>query len=194
MIKNAVYYLNMVLPDDAKARKHLGIVEREIAAADRIVTGLLDFARVTPANRVAMNVNDTVREYLASKPPPANVTPVVTLAGDLPAVHADAGQIELVLGNLVTNAVQAMANGGTLTVETMVVGEAVCISVADTGVGISEVHLAKIFEPLFTTKAKGIGLGLAVARRLAVANGATMTAESAPGRGSVFTIRFTGPA
>jgi len=194
VIKNAVYYLNMVLPDDAKARKHLGIVEREIAAADRIVTGLLDFARVTPANRMAMNVNDTVREYLASKPPPANVTPVVTLAADLPAVHADAGQIELVLGNLVTNAVQAMANGGTLTVETMVVGEAVCITVADTGVGISEVHLAKIFEPLFTTKAKGIGLGLSVARRLAVANGATMTAESALGRGSVFTIRFTEPA
>jgi PAS domain S-box-containing protein len=194
VIKNAVYYLNMVLPEAANARKHLGIVEREIAAADRIVTGLLDFARVTPANRMAMNVNDTVREYLAGKPPPANVTPVVTLAADLPAVLADAGQIELVLGNLVTNAVQAMASGGTLTVETAVVGGEVCISVADTGVGISEEHLAKIFEPLFTTKAKGIGLGLSVAHRLAVANGATVSAESAPGHGSVFTICFTGPA
>jgi signal transduction histidine kinase len=194
VIKNAVYYLNMVLPETANARKHLGIVEREIAAADRIVTGLLDFARVTPANRLAMNVNDTVREYLAGKPPPANVTPVVTLAADLPAVLADAGQIELVLGNLVTNAVQAMVNGGTLTVETAVAGGKVCISVADTGVGISEDYLVKIFEPLFTTKAKGIGLGLSVAHRLAVANGATITAESALGRGSVFTICFTGPA
>jgi PAS domain S-box-containing protein len=194
VIKNSIYYLNMVLPEAANARKHLGIIEREIAAADRIVTGLLDFARVAPANRIAINLNDTVREYFARRPLPPNVTPIVSLAPDLPVLLVDGGQLELVLGNLVANAVQAMTNGGTLTVETKKMGEAICISIGDTGTGIREELLSKIFEPLFTTKAKGIGLGLSVARRLAVSNGATITAESAPGRGSVFTIRFTGTA
>jgi signal transduction histidine kinase len=184
----------MVLPEDARARKHLAIVEREIAAADRIVTGLLDFARVSPANREAMDLNETVREYLARKPLPDNIVLVTTLADALPPVRADAGQIELILGNLVTNAIQAMPEGGRLTVETVMIQDGVRLTVADTGKGISPDDLEKIFEPLFTTKAKGIGLGLSVARRLALTNGATIAVESAPGRGSRFTMHFTSRA
>jgi PAS domain S-box-containing protein len=194
VIKNSVYYLKMVLPEDARARKHLAIVEREIAAADRIVTGLLDFARVSPANREAMDLNETVREYLARKPLPDNIVLVTTLADALPPVRADAGQIELILGNLVTNAIQAMPEGGRLTVETVMIQDGVRLTVADTGKGISPDDLEKIFEPLFTTKAKGIGLGLSVARRLALTNGATIAVESAPGRGSRFAMHFTSRA
>jgi signal transduction histidine kinase len=195
VIKNSVYYLNMVLPEDANARKHLGIVEREIAAADRIVTGLLDFARVSPSNRAAMDLNETVQEYLARKPLPDNVVLVTTtLADALTPVRADAGQIELVLGNLVTNAIQAMPEGGTLTVETAAVEDGACLTVTDTGKGISADDLGKVFEPLFTTKAKGIGLGLSVARRLARANGAEISVRSQPGRGSRFEVRFSAQA
>jgi PAS domain S-box-containing protein len=192
VIKNAVYYLNMVLPEDLKVRKHLTIVEREITAADRIVTGLLDFARVTPSNRAAMDVNAMVREYLDRKPLPATVVPVLELADDLPPAMADAGQIELIFGNLMTNAVQAMPDGGTLTVETRVLDGEVRVAVSDTGIGIRPDDLAKIFEPLFTTKAKGIGLGLSVARRLAADNGATLSATSLLGEGSRFELRFSG--
>jgi protein-histidine pros-kinase len=191
VIKNSVYYLDMVLPADAKARKHLGIIEREIAAADRIITGLLDFARVTPSNRTAVDLGTIVREHLDRAPLPENVVPVVRLGEGLPAVLVDAGQIELVIGNLVNNAVQAMPGGGTLTVETAVVDGEVCLVVADTGTGIAADDLGRIFEPLFTTKAKGIGLGLSVARRLALANGAAMRVESAVGQGSRFELRFS---
>jgi PAS domain S-box-containing protein len=190
VIKNAVYYLNLVLPEDPRVRKYLGIVEREIAAADRIVTGLLDFARVSPSNRAAMDVNAMVREYLGRKPPPDNVGPVVDLADELPLVVGDAGQIELIFGNLMTNAVQAMPDGGTLTVETGAVDGKVRVAVSDTGIGIRVDDFSKIFEPLFTTKAKGIGLGLSVARRLAVDNGATLSVRSSRGNGSCFELRF----
>ena len=193
VIKNAVYFLNMVLPNDPKVRKHLVIVEREIAAANRIVTGLLDFARVTPSTRADMDVNALVREYLGRAALPDHVVPVVALADRLSPVHADAGQVELIVGNLVANAVQAMPGGGTLTVETGVVEGDVRLTVGDTGVGISTDDLDKIFEPLFTTKAKakGIGLGLSVARRLARANGATLSVTSTPGLGSRFELRFS---
>lgn len=194
VIKNAVYYLNMVLPEDAKVRRHLAIVEREIAAADRIVTGLLDFARVSPSNRVAIDVNAMVREYLGRKPLPENVGLVVILGDDLPPVVADVGQIELIFGNLTTNAVQAMPDGGTLTVETGALGGEVRVAVSDTGVGIRDDDLGRIFEPLFTTKAKGIGLGLSVARRLAVENGAAVSVTSALGQGSRFELRFSSQA
>jgi signal transduction histidine kinase len=191
VIKNSVYYLNMVLPADPTAREHLAIVEREIAAADRIVTELIDFARVTPSNRDAMDVNAVVRDYFDRRPLPDDVVAVVTLAARLPPVAADAGQIELIIGNLVTNAVQAMPGGGTLTVETGTIEGDIWVTVADTGPGIDADDLGKIFEPLFTTKARGIGLGLTVARRLAVANGAGLSVTSVRGEGSRFEIRFS---
>ena len=194
VIKNSVYYLKMVTAADEKVAKHLGIVEREIVTANRIVTGLLDFARVTPPNRVAVDLSRLVREYFEQKPLPGAVEVVLELAEGLPAVSADPDQLLLVLGNLVSNAVQAMPEGGKLTVRTASGPEGVALSVTDTGAGIAAEHVGKIFEPLFTTKPRGIGLGLAVARSLSESNGATLTVESAPGRGSRFVIGFASPA
>ena len=194
VIKNSVYYLKMVTAADEKVAKHLGIVEREIVTANRIVTGLLDFARVTPPNRVAVDLSRLVREYFGQKPLPGAVEVVLELAEGLPAVSADPDQLLLVVGNLVSNAVQAMPEGGRLTVRTAGTPEGVVLSVADTGAGIAAEHVGKIFEPLFTTKPRGIGLGLAVARSLSESNGATLTVESAPGRGSRFVIGFASPA
>jgi two-component system, LuxR family, sensor kinase FixL len=190
VIKNAVYYLNMVMPEDARGRKHLAIVKREVDAADRIISGLLDFARVSMPIRVATDVNGIVRDCLDRMEPPGNVEVVVALATDPPAVQIDAGQIELVLGNLIANAFQAMPDGGTLRVETTARDEHVRLAVVDTGKGISTENLTKIFEPLFTTKPKGIGLGLSVAKRLVEANEATLTVQSVVGRGTRFEITF----
>lgn len=118
----------------------------------------------------------------------------IALVNNLPPVRADGSQIELIVGNLVANAVQAMPGGGTLTLETGVVEGDVRLTVGDTGVGISADGLGKVFEPLFTTKAKGLGLGLSVARRLATVNGATLSVTSVPGQGSRFAIRFSSEA
>ena len=117
----------------------------------------------------------------------------LTLAEDVPPVALDPAQLLQILQNLITNALQAMPTGGTLTVATARADGGVLVSVADTGVGISPENLPKIFQPLFSTKAKGIGLGLAVAKSLAEANGAGISVVSAPQQGSRFVVRFALP-
>jgi PAS domain S-box-containing protein len=194
VVKNAVYYLRMVVPDDEPARKHLAIIEREVGTANRIVTALLDFARVSVPRRVPSDLNAMVRACLDRAAPPPGVTVTATLGEDLPLVAIDPEQIVLVLGNLILNALQAMPGGGTLTVETSWTARDVLIGVADTGVGIAPEHLEKIFEPLFTTKARGIGLGLAMVKRLLEANGGQITVESTLGQGSRFLVRFPRPS
>src|SRR5437016_7386628 len=190
VVKNSAYYLRMVLPDDEPARKHLAIIEREVQTANRIVTALLDFARVSVPRRVPSDPNAMVRARLEREAVPDGVTVTAALAEDLPLVAVDSEQIVLAIGNLILNALQAMPGGGTLTVETSWTSQDVLIGVTDTGVGIAPEHVDKIFEPLFTTKARGIGLGLAVVKRLLEANGGRITVESTPGQGSRFLVRF----
>ena len=114
------------------------------------------------------------------------------IAPDLPRVYVDHHQIRQVLCNLVTNAYQAMPEGGDLTVSAQAEEEAVVLSVADTGVGISEENMARLFEPLFTTKAKGLGLGLMVVKNLVEANEGSIEVVSEMGKGSTFTVRLPG--
>jgi signal transduction histidine kinase len=121
---------------------------------------------------------------------------VTQIPADLSPVFVDPRQIEQVLGNLVTNAYQAMPEGGRLTIETSEVSGKpprsgwVSISITDTGCGIPEENMEKLFEPLFTTKSKGVGLGLATASSLVEANGGIIEVESEIGKGSTFTVRL----
>ena len=190
VMKNSVYYLKMVLPEDERVQKHLRIMEREVTTATRIVSDLLDFARAKPPSRAPTDLSELVREVLDRTPLAENVEVVARLAPDLPPVAVDALQVQQVLGNLITNGAQAMPEGGTLTIETARAEGGARVAVSDTGVGIAPENLEKIFQPLFTTKAKGIGLGLAVAQGLAEANGGTISVESAVGRGSRFLVVF----
>jgi len=193
VIKNSVYFLRMVLPDDDRVRKHLGILDREVETGTRIITSLLNFARSTPPRRVPLDLNGLVRDELERVPAADGVTMRLDLAADAPAVMVDPEQIRLVFGNLLLNAIQAMPIGGTLTVRTAPTPTGTSLLVADTGVGIAQEHLAKIFEPLFTTKAKGIGLGLSLAKRLVESNDGSISVESAPGQGTRFELRFARP-
>ncbi len=190
VIKNSVYYLNMILPQDEKIRKHLAILDREVANSDRIVTELLDFARVKASVRDAAGLVSIVRAALERLSVPESVTVQLELDEAMPAVLVDAQQVGQILLNFLQNAVQAMPDGGRVTVSTGEDRESVFAIVEDTGVGILPENLAKIFQPLFTTKAKGIGLGLALARDLAEANGGRITVESTVGRGSRFAVHF----
>ena len=190
VMKNSVYYLKMVLPEDERVQKHLRIMEREVTTATRIVTDLLDIARTKPPSQAPTDLSELVREVLDRTPLAENVEVVARLAPDLPPVAVDALQVQQVLGNLITNGAQAMPEGGTLTIETARAEGGARVAVSDTGVGIAPENLEKIFQPLFTTKAKGIGLGLAVAQGLAEANGGTISVESAVGRGSRFLVVF----
>jgi PAS domain S-box-containing protein len=194
VINNAVYYLKMTQPDvDEKISKYHAVIEQEVHNAEKIITDLLDFARVKSVDQELIAIPVLVQSVLARFLVPEYITTVLDLPADLPNILVDQRQMEQVLGNLTTNACQAMIEGGTLTIRAQpaALGDgqpAVRIQVIDTGSGIAAENLKKLFEPLFTTKARGIGLGLAVSRKLVEANGGRIDVQSEVGKGSTFTV------
>ncbi len=191
VMKNSVYFLEMTLADaDEKVRKHLGIIERQIDIADKIVSDLLDFARTRKPQRVPTDVNGLVREALEVSDIPDGIEVTTDLADNLPTLMVDGLQLHRVFVNLISNAVDAMPGGGDLTVRTAADERLLTIIVEDTGRGMRVKELAKIFEPLFTTKARGIGLGLPISRQLVKLNGGRIGVQSREGSGSRFIIEF----
>lgn len=188
-ISNSVYYLRMSLTAESpKVEQHLELISNAIRRADGIVTELLDFAR-QPATRIGTcSVVEAASKALAEVTVPPSVDVSFVPGGDSLLVAADMNQIRGILGNLIRNAVEAMPKGGGLTVRCSLDGDRVMVEVEDTGVGIANDDLEKVFEPLVTGKATGIGLGLAVSRRYASLNGGRLECESELGQGSVFRL------
>lgn len=195
VMTNALYYIEMVLQDPpARVADYLGILRRQIGISEKIVSDLLDFARVRKSDRSSTPLEPLVDEQLRRLGPLDRVEVVKDFPGDLPAALVDAGQIGQVVFNLMMNAVQAMDEaGGTLTLRGRTREDgAVILEVEDEGDGIAPEHLETIFEPLFTTRARGIGLGLAVCRTLLTGNDGSLTVESTPGAGTTFTLTLPG--
>jgi signal transduction histidine kinase len=191
-IKNTAYFLDMVLEEpDPKVKEMLEILEKKVDTCERIISSLLDFARVKSPTRRKVDIKEMVQETLSRIAVPESVEVVSQLNGTLPAILADPAQLGQVFGNIILNATQAMPDGGQLIVESQVPNpEWVAVSFTDTGVGIPEENLGRLFEPLFTTKAKGIGLGLAVTKTLVEGHGGSIEVESKVGKGSTFTVRL----
>jgi signal transduction histidine kinase len=196
-IKNAAYFLNMVLEEpNPKVKEMLEILEEKVNTCERIISSLLDFGRTKPPDWRKADINDIVQEALARISVPENVEVVSQLDEALPIIQADPNQLGQAFGNIILNAIQSMPEGGQLVVKTSEVSENlpqsewVAISFADTGVGIPEENLGKLFEPLFTTKTKGIGLGLAITRTLVEGHGGTIKVQSEVEKGSTFTVRL----
>ena len=173
---------------DETTRNYLEMISAEVRNSDQIISDLLDFARTRPPARVETWISELVSPALERFPPPENVLVTTDIPAHLPAVYVDRQQLALVLHNLISNACQAMPDGGRLDISSRLEAGQVALSVTDTGCGILPGDRERIFEPLFTTKERGIGLGLAISRGLAEANGGTIEVESAPGEGSAFTI------
>ena len=193
VITSAIYYLKLIQPDaDERVKKYLGMIDHEVRISEKIIADLLDFARVGSADREAVSVSDLIRQTLERFPPPASVQVTLDIPADLPQVFVDLRQMTQVLGNLVVNACQAMAGGGVLSVSSEQSSGSsdhwIRIAVKDTGVGIPPENMSKLFVPLFTTKTKGIGLGLPVSQKLTEANGGRIEVESEAGVGSTFTV------
>lgn len=189
VIKNSVYYLKMIseqLDDDG--RGCVNEIDREVMTANRIVSELLDFTRDPPTQLEVFPLTNAITKAVQVASIPDTVQVRFDCPDVDPLVHADQGQIERILINLLRNACQAMSEGGILTVKTTVSPESAKVNVTDTGVGIPPEDLANVFEPLFTTKAKGIGLGLAVSRRYAERNGGCLTVESTICKGTTFQL------
>jgi signal transduction histidine kinase len=192
VINSAVYYLKLVQPDaDEKIKKYHSIIEQEVNTAGRIINDLLDFGRIVSPDCQPVSIPELIQHVLTRFPPPASVRVKLNLPASLPKVFVDQLHLEQVLGNLATNACQAMKDredGGKLTISASLKKNQVAIAVKDTGTGISPENMPKLFEPLFTTKLRGIGLGLAVSKKLAETNGGSIAVRSEPGKGSIFTV------
>jgi signal transduction histidine kinase len=122
----------------------------------------------------------------------ASIDVRVAAPSSLPRVVADRDHLKQVLLNLVLNAVQAAGRGGRVTLEAQPARDGITIVVADTGPGIAPDVLPRIFDPYFTTRNGGLGLGLTIARRIVQAHGGSLEVESTPGAGARFTVRLPG--
>jgi len=160
-----------------------------VVTSEHIISSLIDFARPRAPVWQEVDINGIVQETLSRNGVPGNVMVIRRLDESLPAILADPDQLVQVFGNIIRNAIQAMPEGGRLTVKSKVSSPGwVSVSISDTGVGIPPKDQQKLFEPLFTTKAKGIGLGLAVSKILVEGHGGTIEVKSKVGEGSTFTV------
>ncbi|HEX3889404.1 MAG TPA: ATP-binding protein [Verrucomicrobiae bacterium] len=174
-----------------KLEQFLEVSKGEIARLDYIITQFLQAIRPAPLQLKLASLNDVVEKTLELLRPEIEnrgITVKAKLARHLTATPIDATQMQQVLVNLVKNAAQAMTNGGTLTLQTGENADAVWVSVADTGGGIPQEQINRIFEPFYTTKKKGSGLGLMIVQRIVRAHGGKIELESHVGRGTTFRI------
>jgi signal transduction histidine kinase len=190
VMTNAVYYLDAVLKESpAEIKDYLGILRTQISLAEKIVGDLLDFARIKTPQVETVSIRQLVDDQIKRVGKLDGVSVKHDFPSDLPSVRVDRIQIGQVLLNLIMNALQAMNGNANLTFRGRRAADGfVRLDVIDTGMGMSTEQMDKLFEPLFTTKARGIGLGLAVSRGLVQANGGVISAESTPGGGTTMSV------
>jgi two-component system sensor histidine kinase HydH len=179
-------------------------IAREATRLERLVNDLLAYARPRPPRRLPTDLVASVQEVLALVRPVA-ATAGVTLRFAVPdgvsKVHADPEQLKQLFSNLVLNGLQAMPNGGSLSVRARAISDAairnpqsaIVIEVEDTGSGIPEADLPRVFEPFYTTRTKGTGLGLAICRQIVEAHGGTIRVERTGPKGTTILVMLPTP-
>lgn len=191
VIKTSIYYL--LKADNAseeKRKAHLERIGRQVDVATQVITALNDFARLPQPVLEAVPVQSCLREAIELNPLPR----VIEVDWDFPnenlAMYCDPAQLEIVFGNLIRNARDAMPDGGVLSLRACRDQDTAAIVVRDSGNGIPADVLPYIFEPLYTTKAKGIGLGLSISRDIVERHQGTITVTSQPHLGTTVTLRL----
>jgi PAS domain S-box-containing protein len=182
------------LPDSEEKeglQESLEAIEKQTEYINKIVLDLQDFAKPLNPHAEETDIEIIINELLTKNGVPKNIQTDAKVEADAKKMMADSAYIKRILGNLVSNAVQAMPNGGKLTLRAYREASDIAITVEDTGVGIPEEAKPKLFQPLFTTKSKGQGFGLSVAKRLTEALNGTITFESQEGKGTKFALRFS---
>jgi signal transduction histidine kinase len=186
------------LPDETPARKRLTTVTNEAQRAGKITRDLLDFARRREPRQEPVHLHELITRVLdlfQTKMKDQNIEIDTVLSPGTPPVTGDRDQLMQVLVNLVVNAIDAMPDGGVLTIKTEVDRDEVVVAIRDTGSGMSPSQAARIFEPFFTTKpeGRGTGLGLSVSLGIVRSHGGTIDVESEPAKGTTMTVRLPIP-
>ena len=191
VVKTSVYFiLNAKNASPEKIRSHLDRIERQVGVADRVITALNDFARLPVPQMDRLDIESCLKEVLELTNLPSSISVEWSLSSPQLAVLGDRAQLQIVFSNLVRNARDAMPQGGTLRLMALSSAGKVEITIEDTGVGIPTEDMPRILEPLYSTKAKGIGLGLSIAHEILGRHNGTLHVMSQPGVGSAFTVRL----
>jgi signal transduction histidine kinase len=191
VVKTSVYYLlNARNPSAGKTAEHLQRIERHVVVADGVITALSNFVKMPLPNLRPFSVEQCVREVLELNPPAGDIRVNFVSLTPLPPALGDSDQIRIVFCNLIRNAREAMPQGGQLSFHGRRVGDSLEIDVVDTGVGIAPENLGRVAEPLFSTKARGLGLGLAIGRAILEKNKGSLRVTSEVGRGTTCTVRL----
>ncbi len=190
-IDSSVYYLKNKFKDaDEKTLAHLDRIRAAVERSTSTIQSLLDLTRMKEPRRQNVDVRPIISRTLDS----FRVTGGIKVVRDLPdrevLINADSELLYMAFRNLVKNALEAMESKGVLTVRAGETAQDIFISVTDTGAGIPPENLDKIFQPLFTTKAKGVGLGLALTKMIVDRHGGKIRVESQPGTGTTITVRL----
>jgi signal transduction histidine kinase len=191
VIKTSAYFLmNARSISPEKSAEHLQRIGQHVGVADGVVTALSNFAKMPIPVLSPFSVVNCIKETLANNALPNSVTVELDLPDSLPSALGDAGQVGIVFANLIRNARDAMPSGGRLTILAVPVEGAVEVTFRDTGIGIAAENLTRIMEPLYSTKARGIGLGLALSKAILDRHQGTLRVESELGCGTTFILRL----
>jgi two-component system, NtrC family, sensor histidine kinase HydH len=190
VIETSLFILRGRIGADERAKKHVERIGEQLGIANGIITNLLDMIRNKPLSREPVSLAAVVGGAVESVTRPPDVAVVLDGLADLPAVDGDPVQLRQVFVNLIENAVHAAAPKGEVRVHGVRAAGSVVLSVEDTGPGVDATTRRRLFEPLITTKDKGIGLGLALVKRIAERHGGTIEYAERAGGGARFVLRL----
>jgi signal transduction histidine kinase len=187
IIKNTLEILKLKQPDlDKKTKENYERMDRAVSRMSQLIRDVLDFVRTSSPLMEKTSILKLLRTVTEDLQMPENVK--VILPTDDIEIYCDAKQMEIVFSNLILNSIQAIEAKGKIMIQASEVDDSVMIDVIDNGRGISKEDLPKIFEPLFTTKQNGTGLGLASCKSIIENHGGTIECSSIVGKGTVFTV------
>ncbi|KUK41659.1 MAG: Integral membrane sensor signal transduction histidine kinase [Clostridia bacterium 62_21] len=191
IIKATAQLMASNIKDVPALDEYVKMIEEQANRHNNLIKELIEFGRPNDVRFEEVKPGELVAEVLESTAPllrQHNITLDLDIEPSLPVIKGDRERLKQVFINLILNAVQVMPDGGRLSVCGFATGEAVCISFRDTGPGIAEEDLKQIFEPFYTTKPGGGGLGLALSDQIVKIHGGEIRAESGPGGGATFTV------
>jgi PAS domain S-box-containing protein len=188
-IKGATYYLKKKLGPkmDEKAMEMLELIEKDIEHSNEIITDLMEYSKEIRLELTEATPKSIVRDALSLVEVPENIQ-VLDLTQSAPKIKMDVAKMKRVFANFIKNAVEAMLEGGKLTILTKESDGNVEIMFIDTGIGVAKEVMEKIWTPFFTTKAEGMGLGLPICKRVIEAHGGKISVESIVGEGTTFAV------
>jgi len=190
-IAAATYYVKAKYGSkmEEKGKEMLRIIEKDIEYSNKIISDLLDYSREIHLELTTSTVEAIVEEAIAQVKVQKNIT-ISNKTQDVPALKIDKEKMKRVFVNIIKNAVDAMPRGGTLKITAKASDGDAEVAFTDTGEGIKEEVMEKLWSPFFTTKAKGMGLGLPICKRIVEAHGGRISVQSQFGKGTTFTITF----